>query len=94
MFTFVLIGCCSESPLKTALRAYQHIAPCKPVHAATTKPAVVPVPLFKPMVKDINLVVSLSDQLFQLVHFGVIAQVTAVEDSIDCRSSAVEETKK
>lgn len=46
------------------------------------------------MVKDINLVVSLSDQLFQLVHFGVIAQVTAVEDSIDCRSSIVEETKK
>lgn len=38
------------------------------------------------MIKDINLVISLSDELFQLVHFSVVSQIAAVKDAIDCRS--------
>lgn len=41
-----------------------------------------PVPFFKAMVKDINLVVSLSDQIFQFAQFSVVAKVTAVKVSV------------
>lgn len=34
------------------------------------------------MVKDINLVVSLSDQIFQFAQFSVVAKVTAVMVSV------------
>ena len=34
------------------------------------------------MVKDINLVVSLSDQIFQFTQFSVVAKVTAVMVSV------------
>ena len=37
------------------------------------------------MIKDIYLVISLSDQFFQLVHFSVVSQIAAVKDAIDCR---------
>ena len=36
------------------------------------------------MIKDIYLVISLSDQFFQLVHFSVVSQIAAVKDAIDC----------
>ena len=37
------------------------------------------------MIKDIYLVISLSDQFFQLVHFSVVSQIAAVKDAIHCR---------
>ena len=37
------------------------------------------------MIKDIYLVISLSDQFFQFVHFRVVSQIAAVKDAIDCR---------
>ena len=46
------------------------------------------------MIKDINLVISLSDQLFQLAHFSLVPQIAAVEDAIDCRGSAKNKSNK
>ena len=40
------------------------------------------------MIKDINLVISLSYKFFQLVHFGVVSQVATVGATVESRRPA------